>query len=292
PGEIRLAPRDVRVRRRSPGDRSAGRKRSLSKAGRGRRQRRRLGGGVGRRAARFCRYARGISVVPGDRSTLGLEILYEDSALLFINKPPDIVVQRSYDPNEPELLDLAQQHAGKLFLMQRLDRGTSGVIFFSKLAEINSRITRQFETKQIRKRYLALCEGELAEKQTVDAAMARIGPISFGVREEGKRALTSIGPLRAMSNGSLVAIELQTGRTHQIRVHLAAIGHPIIGDWLYGMRNAPRPMLHAAEVAMVHPLKNERLRVFARPPGDFWKVAEERKIVSRGEDIMTLAECS
>ena len=71
-----------------------------------------------------------------------LEILYEDEALLFINKPPDIVVQRSYDPNEPELLDVAQQHAGKLFLMQRLDRGTSGVIFFSKLAEINSRITR------------------------------------------------------------------------------------------------------------------------------------------------------
>ena len=225
-------------------------------------------------------------------SNLRLGVLYEDEALLFINKPPGIVVQRSYDPNEPELLDLAQQHAGKLFLMQRLDRGTSGVIFFSKLAEINSRITRQFETKQIRKRYLALCEGELAEKQTVDAAMARIGPISFGVREEGKRALTSIGPLRAMSNGSLVAIELQTGRTHQIRVHLAAIGHPIIGDWLYGMRNAPRPMLHAAEVAMVHPLKNEPLRVFARPPGDFWKVAEERKIMSRDEGIMTPADNS
>ncbi|HYS52438.1 MAG TPA: RluA family pseudouridine synthase [Thermoanaerobaculia bacterium] len=221
-----------------------------------------------------------------------LEILYEDDALLFINKPPDIVVQRSYDQNEPVLLELAETHAGKLFLMQRLDRGTSGVIFFSRLAEINSKLTRQFETRRIRKRYLALCEGPLAERQIVDAALARIGPIAFGVREGGRTAKTSIQPLRPTRNGSLVAVELQTGRTHQIRVHLAAIGHPIIGDWLYGMRNAPRPMLHAAELAMVHPLTNEPLRVSAPPPRDFWKVAEEREIVSRGEDIMTLAECS
>ena len=221
-----------------------------------------------------------------------LDILYEDDALLFINKPPDIVVQRSHDPDEPELLDLAQSHAGKLFLMQRLDRGTSGVIFFSKLAEINANLTRQFETKRIRKRYLALCEGELAENQTIDTNFARIGPISFGVREEGKRALTSIHVLRATPRGSLVDVALQTGRTHQIRVHLAAIGHPIVGDWLYGMRNAPRPMLHAAELAMSHPQTNAPLRVSAPLPDDFWKVAEERKIVSRGEDIMTPAECS
>jgi 23S rRNA pseudouridine1911/1915/1917 synthase len=221
-----------------------------------------------------------------------LDILYEDSALLFINKPPDIVVQRSYDQSEPVLLEQAEAQVGKLFLMQRLDRGTSGVIFFSKLAEINAKLTRQFETKQIRKRYLALCEGELAENQTVDTSLARIGPISFGVREEGKRALTSIRALRATSGGSLVAVELQTGRTHQIRVHLAAIGHPVIGDWLYGVRNAPRPMLHAAELAMVHPLTNAPLRVSAPLPDDFWKVSQERRIMSRGEDILTPVESS
>src|SRR5260370_11754538 len=108
-----------------------------------------------------------------------LEILYEDNALLFLNKPPDIVVQRSYDPNEPVLLEQAEAHVGKLFLMQRLDRGTSGVIFFSKLTEINAKLTRQFETKQIRKRYLALCEGELAENQTAATSIPRIGPLSF-----------------------------------------------------------------------------------------------------------------
>jgi len=221
-----------------------------------------------------------------------LEILYEDEALLFVNKPPNIVVQRSHDPHEPDLLEMAIAHAGNVFLMQRLDRGTSGVMFFSKRADINAKLTRQFETKQIRKRYLALCEGELAENQTIDTLITRVGPISFGVRDHGKRAVTTIRSRRATQNGSLLEMELKTGRTHQIRVHLAAIGHPIIGDWLYGMRNAPRPMLHAAELAILHPLKNEPLRVSARPPLDFWKVAEERKIMSREEDILTAAECS
>ena len=221
-----------------------------------------------------------------------LDILYEDEQLLFVNKPPDIVVQRGYDPDEPVLLDLAIAHAGHLFLMQRLDRGTSGVMFFSKSADINARLTRQFETKQIRKRYVALCEGELRESQTIDAPLARIGPISFGVRGHGKRAITAIAPLRPTINGSLVSVVLQTGRTHQIRVHLAAIGHPIVGDWLYGQRNAARPMLHAAELGMIHPLTNEPLRVAAPVPDDFRAAAEERGIVSRGEDIMTTAECS
>jgi 23S rRNA pseudouridine1911/1915/1917 synthase len=221
-----------------------------------------------------------------------LEVLYEDAALLFVDKPPDIIVARSHDPIETTLFDLASAHAGKLFLMQRLDRGTSGVMFFSKLASINPRLTRHFETKQIRKRYLALCEGELAERQTIDAPLARIGPISFGVRDHGKRAITAVAPRRATRNGSLVDVELRTGRTHQIRVHLAAIGHPLIGDWLYGARNAARPMLHAAELAMLHPLTNEPLRVTAPPPADFIGVARERGIVSGEEDILTAGESS
>ncbi|HKB80244.1 MAG TPA: RluA family pseudouridine synthase [Thermoanaerobaculia bacterium] len=221
-----------------------------------------------------------------------MEILYQDPALLFVNKPPGIIVQRGYDPNEPVLLEEAIADAGPLFLLQRLDRGTSGVIFFSRLAEINARLTRQFETKQIRKCYVALCEGELGEAQTIDAPLARIGPISFGVRDGGKRAVTSLRPLRATAGGSLVSVALHTGRTHQIRVHLAAIGHPIVGDWLYGVRNAPRPMLHAAQVALVHPLTGQPLRVSAPLPADFLEAAAGRGIVSRNEDIPTFPECS
>jgi 23S rRNA pseudouridine1911/1915/1917 synthase len=221
-----------------------------------------------------------------------LHILYEDDALLFVNKPANIVVQRGYDPDEPVLLEIATAHVNPLYLMQRLDRGTSGVMFFSKLASVNAALTRFFETKRIRKRYLALCEGELGERQTIDAPIARVGPISFGVREHGKRATTAIVPLRSTPDGSLLRVELQTGRTHQIRVHLAAIGHPLIGDWLYGARNAPRPMLHAAQLVMPHPLTGELLRVMAPVPTDFVTVATEREIMSRGEDILTAEESS
>ena len=221
-----------------------------------------------------------------------MQILYEDDALLFVNKPPNIVVQRGYDPDEPVLLEQVRVHAGHVYLMQRLDRGTSGVIFFSKQPDINARLTRQFEKRIIRKRYLALCEGALAERQTIDAPLARIGPISFGVRDNGKRAVTTVEPLRATPNGSLVSIHLHTGRTHQLRVHLAAIGHPLVGDWLYGQRNAARPMLHAAELAMMHPVTNAPLRVAAPPPADFPAAALERGIVSRAEDIVTAVEIS
>jgi RluA family pseudouridine synthase len=221
-----------------------------------------------------------------------LNILYEDDALLFVNKPAGIVVQRGYDADEPVLLEAAMQHTQPLFLMQRLDRGTSGVMFFSKLASINANLTRQFEQKRIRKRYVAICEGELGERQTIDAPLIRIGPISFGVGDGGKRAITIVTPLRATPRGSLIAIDLLTGRTHQIRVHLAAIGHPLAGDWLYGQRNEARPMLHARELSMTHPLRNEPLRVAAAVPDDFRDVAAERGIVSRSEDIMTLCESS
>ena len=223
-----------------------------------------------------------------------LEILYEDDALLFVNKPAGIVVQRGYDADEPVLLEAAMEYTQPLFLMQRLDRGTSGVMFFSKLASINANLTRQFEQKRIRKRYVAICEGELGERQTIDAPLIRIGPISFGVGDGdgGKRAITIVTPLRATPRGSLVAVDLMTGRTHQIRVHLAAIGHPLAGDWLYGQRNEARPLLHARELSMTHPLTNTPLRVAAPLPDDFRDVAAGRGIVSRGEDIMTLCESS
>jgi 23S rRNA pseudouridine1911/1915/1917 synthase len=162
--------------------------------------------------------------------------------------------------------------------MQRLDRGTSGVMFFSKRADLNARLTRQFVRKRIQKRYLAICEGSLAERQTVDAPIARVGAIKFAVREGGKPAITHVQPLHATPSGSLLEIALETGRTHQIRVHLSAIGHPLVGDWLYGLRNAIRPMLHAAEIAMTHPLTNEPLRVAAPLPDDFVEEANRRGI--------------
>jgi len=180
--------------------------------------------------------------------------------------------------DEPYLHAAVLRHTSPAYLMQRLDRGTSGVMFFSKRSDVNACLTRQFAQKRIRKRYLAICEGSLAEPQTVDAPLARVGAIKFAVREGGKTAITHVHPLRATPSGSLLEIALETGRTHQIRVHLSAVGHPLVGDWLYGLRNAIRPMLHAAEIAMTHPVTNEPLRVAAPLPDDFVEEANRRGI--------------
>ena len=220
-----------------------------------------------------------------------LNILYEDDALIFINKPAGIVVQqRMHAPDEPFLHDLVAQHTSPVYLMQRLDRGTSGVIFFSKQSVLNVRLTRQFERKRIRKRYLALCNGAILEPSTIDAPIGRIGAIKFGVLAGGKRAVTHLRPLATTPAGSLVEIDLETGRTHQIRVHLASIGHPLAGDWLYGEKDAVRPMLHAAELAMTHPLSGQPLRVAAPPPEDFREEARRRGIASLEEDEATSSE--
>ncbi|MFA6955454.1 MAG: RluA family pseudouridine synthase [Thermoanaerobaculia bacterium] len=200
-------------------------------------------------------------------------ILYEDEFLLFVDKPAGLVVQRGYDQDEPVLLDMVRDYLAakgeETFLLQRLDRGTTGAIFFSKSSKMNVRLTRQFETKRIKKLYAAFCIGLLAEPQLVDAPIARIGAINFGVRDEGKRSLTRIVPLEPGLERSLVEVHLLTGRTHQIRVHLSAIGHPLVGDWLYGDRDRGRPMLHARRVEMIHPATGQPLIVESPLPEDF-----------------------
>jgi 23S rRNA pseudouridine1911/1915/1917 synthase len=149
-------------------------------------------------------------------------------------------------------------------------------MFFSKREDVNARLTRDFQRNRITKRYLAICEGALAAPRTIDAPLARTGAITFGVREGGKRAITHVRPMEATPRGSLLDVTLETGRTHQIRVHLAFVGHPLAGDWLYGERNAERPMLHAAEVAMTHPVTRQPLRVTAPVPDDFLQEAARR----------------
>ena len=207
-----------------------------------------------------------------------LEILYEDDHLIFVNKPPLMVVQRGHNPDEIVLLDLLNAYTSPIYLLQRLDRGTSGVIFFSKRSDLNVRLTRQFETKRVSKKYLALCTGRVSARQTIDAPIARTGAITFGVREHGKRALTHIEPLQQAAAASLLSVTLETGRTHQIRVHLSSIGYPLVGDWLYGERTSARPMLHAAELALTHPATNSPLVVRAPLPADFVEEAARHDI--------------
>src|SRR5688500_9246380 len=119
-----------------------------------------------------------------------LDVLFEDDALIFVNKPAGLVVQqRLHHPDEPYLHAEVMRHTAPAYLLQRLDRGTSGVMFFSKRDDVNARLTRQFVRKRIRKRYVALCEGQLAERQTIDAPLARVGAIKFAVLQGGNPAI-------------------------------------------------------------------------------------------------------
>lgn len=215
------------------------------------------------------------------------EILFEDPYLIFVNKPAGIVVQRGYDADEPVLLERVieylSERGGPGILMQRLDRGTSGVLFFSKDPTINRNLTRQFEQKTIIKTYLAIAEGEVFP-QRIDAPLLRVGPISFGVRPAGKRSITNVSLIEKSNSASFLEIGLLTGRTHQIRVHLAAIGHPLAGDWLYGQRNESRPMLHARRLQMKHPRGGEPISVIAPIPDDFLQTLQQRGLSSGQRD--------
>lgn len=216
-----------------------------------------------------------------------LSILHHDDDLLFVDKPAGIVVQRGWDPDEPVLFELAEEWAEargrKAHLLQRLDRGTTGVMFFSLSSEMNVRLTRMFEKKEIRKTYLALVRGELTETLEIEGRIARIGAIKFGVRDEGKVAHTIATPIAAGRGSTLVQLALLSGRTHQIRVHMSHAGFPLAGDWLYGERDAGRPMLHSRRLELPHPRSREPLAVIAPFPEDM--VAEA---ASAGIDLASL----
>ena len=211
----------------------------------------------------------------------GLVVLWEDEDLIFVDKPAGLLSQQAHDPDETHLHAIVCEYlkpSGQTaFLLQRLDRGTTGVMFFPKQKDLNARLNRAFEARRISKSYLALVEGRLSIAQTIDAPIARIGPISFGVRPHGKRAVTSVLPKQSAAGASVIQLELHTGRTHQIRVHLAAIGHPLVGDWLYGHRDDRiRPMLHAHRLRMRHPRTDETLDITSPIPEDFLNEAEAR----------------
>lgn len=232
---------------------------------------------------------RSVSESAGGSEDAGLAVLRSDDVMLFVDKPPGIVVQRGWDADEPVLFERAQKWAEargqSVYLLQRLDRGTTGVLFFSLDASANRLLTRQFERREIEKVYLALVHGEIEEPFEIDAPIARIGPISFGVREGGKPSRTSVTPLARGPRVTLVRVRLHSGRTHQIRVHLAHAGHALVGDWLYGERDATRPMLHSHSITMPHPRTRETIRVVAPIPRDMADACTERGITLPSDSL-------
>lgn len=232
-----------------------------------------------------------------------LEVLYEDDALIVINKDADIIVHparselcgtminalawRFRHVSGGELSPVGGEFA-RPGVVHRLDRHTSGCIVFAKTEEAHWKIGRQFEARTVDKRYLAVVQGRVREEvQVIDLPIGPHQSKAKGTREKrvvrhddlGKASVTicRVRERYSLPDGrafSLVELELKTGRTHQIRVHLSYLGHPIVGDDMYGGRAfasddgdvvMERQALHAAALGFEHPLRGEPL-AFVSPP--------------------------
>lgn len=196
-----------------------------------------------------------------------LIVLFEDSDVLAVNKPPFVVAQPTPGRVGDSLLDLASRYLGRpAGLVHRLDRETSGVTVFGKGARSTSRLAAAFREGRAKKEYLAITKAGLPERGTIDLPLSR-DPTRKGRWRATRSAngLLALTRFERMSQGaySVVALFPQTGRTHQLRAHLAALGHPIVGDVLYGGPEGPRCLLHA------RCLEIEGLRLEAPTPADF-----------------------
>ncbi len=207
-------------------------------------------------------------------------VLYEDEYLLAADKPPFLVVHPTKGHQSNTLGNAVAYHMAelgdeyKIRFINRLDRDTSGVVLIAKNALAQQRITEQMQKGAVKKQYLALVEGVVEESGEIDMPIGRASDddVLRVVRPDGKRAVTKYRRVRVIGDYSLVQVELITGRTHQIRVHFKAIGHPIVGDPLYGGGvSSPyigRQALHCFSMSFSHPQDGSRICVEAPIPAD------------------------
>jgi tRNA pseudouridine32 synthase/23S rRNA pseudouridine746 synthase len=205
-------------------------------------------------------------------------ILYEDDDLLAIDKPEGLVAVPDRRGRGDSLFEtLCAERGEKLYIVHRIDRETSGVIVFARNVGTHRRLNRQFETRSVEKVYLALAYGDIGEDQgQIDKPLRQFGSGRIGVDDRhGKPSSTEFRVLQRLEGFTLVEARPRTGRRHQIRVHLYGIGHPIVGDPLYGDRGVqrfyPRLMLHARRLTLDYP-PGRRLTLEAPIPESFDRV--------------------
>jgi 23S rRNA pseudouridine1911/1915/1917 synthase len=225
-----------------------------------------------------------------------LEILYEDDALLAINKQPGLVVHPAAGNWTGTLVNALVHHRGaelagrggaqRLGLVHRLDKDTSGVMLIAKTDQAHEKLSAAFASRDVRKFYRALCTGVF--RRTTGECRGAIGrhPVhrkKMAVKKDparGRTAWTDYRVVKQGRGGADVECLLHTGRTHQIRVHLSHLGHPIWGDTLYGRRTPvgdfypARQMLHAARIEFAHPITAKPLHLEAPLPADYLESRE------------------
>jgi 23S rRNA pseudouridine1911/1915/1917 synthase len=197
-----------------------------------------------------------------------VEELYQDEHLIIVNKPEGMKTHGN-EPTEIALLNHVSAYVGQTcYVVHRLDMETSGAILFAKNPFILPILNRLLEDKRITREYLALCQGTFSQKKLI--LRHKIGRDRHDRRKrvvdnrKAQAAVTHVTLLKKIGKNSLVACQLETGRTHQIRVHLAHEGHALVGDPLYSQKAAPRLMLHAHKLSLTHPLTLKEISVEAR----------------------------
>jgi tRNA pseudouridine32 synthase/23S rRNA pseudouridine746 synthase len=221
---------------------------------------------------------------------LPVPILYRDEALLVIDKPAGLPsLPDGYNPGAVHVRSLLEPHYGRVWIVHRLDRGTSGVLLLARTAEAHRALNQQFDQRQVTKVYHALVNGSPDwREKTVDLPLR----IDVGHKHRtavdparGKPAVTHLRVLERFAGCTLVEAVPETGRTHQIRAHLAALGHPLVADELYASDPVgdspaimPRLGLHARRLTLSHPILHSILRFEAPYPEDFiWALEQLRR---------------
>jgi len=212
----------------------------------------------------------------------GLRLVYEDNAVVVVEKPAGLLTMATETEKSRTAYALLREAANrkrppeKIFIVHRLDREASGLVVFAKTVEAKERLQDQFKDHTAGRKYVAVVEGRVApEKFTCESYLAENAAFrvySTKKKAMGKLAVTHVRVIRTSPNASLLEVQLETGRKHQIRVHLAERGHPIVGDKMYGSGDNPlrRLALHGAELEFRHPVTGRVMRFEAPVPKSFF----------------------
>lgn len=218
-----------------------------------------------------------------------LDIIYEDDHILIVNKPQNMVVHPAHGNYDGTLVNALLNHCTNLSgingvirpgIVHRIDKDTSGIIMVAKTNEAHMSLSQQLKEHKITREYLALLEGRVkTESGTIDAPIGR-NPRDRKkmdvVSKNGKNAITHFKVLETYQSNTLIEAKLETGRTHQIRVHMAYYGHPVVGDMVYGYKKQrfklKGQLLHAKTLGFIHPNTNEYMEFHAPLPDYFEEV--------------------
>jgi 23S rRNA pseudouridine1911/1915/1917 synthase len=217
-----------------------------------------------------------------------LKIVHEDAALIVIDKPAGLVVHPGAGQPDRTLLNALLAHAPALAgvpragIVHRLDKDTSGLLVVAKTVEAQTDLVKQLAERSVQRLYIALVQGDPPASGTIDAPVGRDARARtrMAVTHRGKPARTIYRVLERFGRAALVECRLETGRTHQIRVHFQHIRHPLVGDTVYrrGTRHGisfPRQALHAAELSLRHPASGEPMTWRSPLPRDFKRLVDE-----------------